>query len=102
MALKLTPKKNYFSNFCSKYSRNLKNKIFIKTNSLVPGNFYELNFNYDLINVTKGEKILIVKNIPDISETNYNLHEIKFIKSITTKTVQNLKRTYYLYVGKTI
>ena len=28
--------------------------------------------------------------------------EIKFIKSITTKTVQNLKRTYYLYVGKTI
>ena len=27
-------------------------------------------------------------------------NEIKFIKSITTKTVQNLKRTYYLYVGK--
>ena len=91
-----------FNYYLNRRDNNLKNKIFIKTNSLVPGNFYELNFNYDLINVKKGEKILIVKNIPDISETNYNLHEIKFIKSITTKTVQNLKRTYYLYVGKTI
>ena len=91
-----------FNYYLNRQDNNLKNKIFIKTNSLVPGNFYELNFNYDLINVTKGEKILIVKNVPDISETNYNLHEIKFIKSITTKTVQNLKRTYYLYVGKTI
>ena len=78
----------------------MKNKIFLKTNSLVPGNFYELNFNYDLINKTEGERILIVKNVPDIKETNYNLNEIKFIKSITTKTVQNLKRTYYLYVGE--
>ena len=91
-----------FNYYLNRQDNNLKNKIFIKTNSLVPGNFYELNFNYELINKTKGEKILIVKNVPDISETNYNLHEIKFIKSITTKTVQNLKRTYYLYVGKTI
>ena len=78
----------------------MENKIFIKTNSLVPGNFYESNFNYDLINKTKGEKILIVKNVPDLTENNYNLNEIKLIKSITTKTVKNLKRTYYLYVGK--
>ena len=91
-----------FNYYLNRHDNNMKNKIFIKTSSLVPSNFYELNFNYDLINKTKGEKILIVKNVPDISETNYNLHEIKFIKSITTKTVQNLKRTYYLYVGKTI
>ena len=89
-----------FNYYLNKQDSNLKNKIFIKTNSLVPGNFYELNFNYDLINKTKGEKILIVKSIPDIKKTNYNLNEIKFIKSITTKTVQNLKRTYYLYVGE--
>ena len=89
-----------FNYYLDKYDNNLKNKIFIKTNSLVPGNFYELNFNYDLINKTKGEKILIVKNVPDIKETNYNLNEIKFIKSITTKTVQNLKKTYYLYSGE--
>ena len=78
----------------------MKNKIFIKTNSSVPGNFYESNFNYNLINKTKGEKILIVKNVPNITETNYELNEIKLIKSITVKTVQNLERTYYLYVGE--
>ena len=89
-----------FNYYLNKQDSNLKNKIFIKTNSLVPGNFYELNFNYDLINKTKGEKILIVKNVPDIKETNYNLSEIKFVKSITTKTVKNLKRTYYLYIGE--
>ena len=89
-----------FNYYLNKQDSNLKNKIFIKTNSLIPGNFYELNFNYDLINKTKGEKILIVKNVPDIKETNYNLNEIKFVKSITTKTVQNLKKTYYLYSGE--
>ena len=89
-----------FNYYLNKQDANLKNRIFIKTNSIVPGNFYELNFNYDLINKTEGEKILIVKNVPDISETNYNLNEIKFIKSITVKTVQNSKRTYYLYVGE--
>ncbi len=89
-----------FNYYLNKHDNNLKDKIFIKTNSLVPGNFYELNFNYDLINKTKGEKILIVKNVPDIKESNYNLNEIKFIKSITTKTVQNLKKTYYLYSGE--
>ena len=88
---------NYYLNW---HDNNLKDKIFIKTNSLTPGNFYESNFNYNLINKTKGEKILIVKNAPDIVETNYNLKGIKLIKSITTKTVQNLKRTYYLYVGE--
>ena len=89
-----------FNYYLNRHNNNLENKIFIKTNSLVPGNFYEANFNYDLINKTEGEKILIVKNIPDINETNYKLNEIKFIKSITTKTVQNLNRTYYLYVGE--
>ena len=59
-----------FNYYLNKHDNNLENKIFIKTNSLVPGNFYESNFNYDLINKTKGEKILIVKNVPDITENN--------------------------------
>ena len=57
-----------FNYYLNKQDNNLENKIFIKTNSLVPGNFYESNFNYDLINKTEGEKILIVKNVPDIKE----------------------------------
>ena len=89
-----------FNYYLNKHNNDLKNRIFIKTNSIVPGNFYELNFNYDFINKTTGEKILIVKNVPDISDTNYNLNEIKFIKSITIETVQNSKRTYYLYIGE--
>ncbi len=89
-----------FNYYLNKHDNDLKNRIFIKTNSIVPGNFYELNFNYDFINKTTGEKILIVKNVPDISDTNYNLNEIKFIKSITIETVQNSKRTYYLYIGE--
>jgi hypothetical protein len=67
---------------------------------LVPGNFYESKFNYDLINKTRGEKILIVKNISNLTEKTYMLSETKLIKSITSKTVKNLKRTYYLYVGE--
>ena len=89
-----------FNYYLNRHNNNMKNKIIIKTNSKVPGNFYEANFNYDLINKTKGEKILIVKNISNLTENNYGLSEIKLIKSISTKTVKNLERTYYLYVGK--
>ena len=89
-----------FNYYLNRYDNALENKIFIKTNSLIPGNFYESNFNYDLINKIKGEKILIVKNFPNLTEKNYNLNEIKLIKSISTKTVNNLERTYHLYVGK--
>ena len=89
-----------FNYYLNRRNNSLENKIFIKTNSLVPGNFYESNFNYDLINKTKGEKILIVKNISNLTKNTYGLNEIKLIKSISTKTVKNLERTYYLYVGK--
>ena len=35
----------------------------------------------------------------NILGNTYGLNEIKLIKSITTKTINNLERTYYLYVG---
>ena len=89
-----------FNYYLNRHDNNLEDKIYIKTNSLVPGNFYELNFNYDLTNKTKGEKILIVKNKTHEALKNYDLHEIKLLKTITTKTVKNLKRTYYLYIGE--
>ena len=78
-----------FNYYLNRYDNDLENKIFIKTNSLIPGNFYESNFNYDLINKTKGEKILIVKNETDVVLKNYDLHEIKLLKIITTKTIKN-------------
>ena len=39
--------------------------------------------------VLLSDENITIENVPDIKETNYNLNEIKFIKSITTKTVQN-------------
>ncbi len=87
---------NYYLN---RHENNLENKLFIKTNSLIPGNFYESNFNYDLTNKTNGEKILIVKNNSNLTENTYGLDEIKLIKKISIKTVKNLERKYYLYVG---
>ena len=89
-----------FNYYLSRDNKNLENKTFLKTVNLVPGNFYEANFNYDLINKRKGEKILIVKNISNFENITYNLDEIKLLKIISSKTVRNLERTYYLYVGK--
>ena len=89
-----------FNYYLTRYDNKLKNKIFIKTNSLVPGNFYESNFNYDLINKIKGEKILIVKNTSNLKDNTYSLNDIRLIKSIRTKTIEKLERTYFLYVGK--
>ena len=89
-----------FNYYLNRDDIKLTNKIFLKTKSLAPGNFYEANFNYDLINKTKGERILIVRNIPKFENNIYNLDEIKLLKSISATTVKNLERTYYLYLGK--
>ncbi len=89
-----------FNYYLNRDNNKFENKIFIKTKNFVPGNFYEENFNYDLINKRKGEKILIVKNISNLENKNYNLDEIKLLKTISSKTIKNFERTYYLYVGK--
>ena len=89
-----------FNYYLTRHDNNLKNKIFLKTDSLVPGNFYESNFNYHLINKKSGENILIVKNTSNLKDNSYGLNDIKFIKSIKTKTIEKSERTYFLYVGK--
>ena len=45
-----------FNYYLNRSDNNLKNKIFIKTNSLIPGNFYESNFNFNVISKTKVKK----------------------------------------------
>ena len=39
-------------------------------------------------------------SLSDLKGKTYGLNEIKFIKVITTKTVKDSERTYYLYVGE--
>ena len=84
-----------------KINRNnkFKNKIFLKTKSIFPGNFYEKKYNYDKKKHKKDEKIMIIKR--DLNFENYfaNLTDTKFIRKISTNTVKGLNRTYYLFEG---
>ena len=88
-----------FNYYLNRNNNKFEGKIFIKTNSQLPGNYYEKKFNYDLINKTKGEKILIIKDTPDMKNNIYNFNEIKLLKHVSSNRVNNLKRTYYIYVG---
>ncbi len=89
-----------FNYYLNRDNNKLHDKIFLKTNSSEPGNYYETKFNYDLIDKISGEKILIVKNNHDFKKNKYNLNEITLLRSISYNTVKDLKRTYYLYSGK--
>ncbi|MDA9657537.1 hypothetical protein N9T71_02275, partial [Alphaproteobacteria bacterium] len=64
------------------------------------GNFYEQNYNYDKTNHKKDEKIMIIKRDLNFGNDFANLKETKFIQKISTNTIKNLKRTYYLFEGK--
>jgi hypothetical protein len=87
-----------FNYYLNRNSNKHKNKVFINTDSVIPGNFYEANNNYKYSQNSPGDKILIVRNSPNLEDHPYeNLHDIKFVKSISSNTVKNLKRTYYLY-----
>jgi 4-amino-4-deoxy-L-arabinose transferase-like glycosyltransferase len=87
-----------FNYYLNRNNNKHKNKVFINTDSVIPGNFYEANNNYKYSQNSPGDKILIVRNSPNLEDHPFeNLHDIKFVKSISSNTVKNLKRTYYLY-----
>ena len=87
-----------FNYYLNRNNNKHKNKVFIKTESIIPGNFYEANYNYKYSQNSSGDKILIVSNSPNLEDGSYdNLDEIKFVKSISSNTVKELKRIYYLY-----
>jgi hypothetical protein len=87
-----------FNYYLNRDNNKHKNKVFIKTNSVTPGNFYEANYNYKYSQNSPGDKILIVRNLPNLEVGSYdNLDNLKFVKSISSNTVKDLKRIYYLY-----
>ena len=87
-----------FNYYLNRDNNKHKNKVFIKTESIIPGNFYEANYNYKYSQNSSGDKILIVSNSPNLEDGSYdNLDDIKFVKSISSNTVKELKRIYYLY-----
>ena len=89
-----------FYYYLNKIDNKFTNKILLKTNSKSPGNFYEQNYNYDKTNHKKDEKIMIIKRDLNFGNDFANLKETKFIQKISTNTIKNLKRTYYLFEGK--
>ena len=89
-----------FNYYLNKFDKKFKNKIFLKSKSISPGNFYEQNFSYDKIKHNKGEKIMVIKRDLNFGNDFSNLTETKFIKKISTNTIKGLKRTYYLFEGK--
>ena len=87
-----------FNYYLNRTNNLFKNKIYLKSNSLKPGNFYEANYNFDNKQFRSGEKVLIVSNKSNV--TNYpNLLEIKLIKKVSVITIKDIYRTYYLFTG---
>ena len=89
-----------FNYYLNKIDNKFNNKIFLKTKSKSPGNFYEQNYNYDKINHKRDEKIMIIKRDLKFRNEFSNLKVIKFMRKISTNTIKNYKRTYYLFEGK--
>ena len=88
-----------FNYYLIKIDNKFKNKIFLKTKSIFPGNFYEKNYNYDKKKHKKDEKIMIIKRDLNFGNDFANLTDTKFIRKISTNTIKGLKRTYYLFEG---
>ncbi len=89
-----------FNYYMNRYYNKFEDKIFIKSNSDNPGNFYEKNYNYDLIQKIKGEKVLIVRNNSNFENNSYNLNKFKLVKIISNKTIKNMQRKYFLFIGE--
>ncbi len=89
-----------FNYYLNRFNDKFENKIFLKTSSINPGNFYEANYKYNIKNYNKGARILIVSNNLNFYEKYNNLIEKQFIKKISTNTTKNEKRIYYLFEGK--
>ena len=88
-----------FNYYLNRSHNKFKNKIFLKSESLKPGNFYEANYNYNNRQFYSGENVLIVSNKSKIY--NYpNLTDIKLIDKISVNTMKDIYRTYYLFTGK--
>ena len=88
-----------FNYYLNRSHNKFKNKIFLKSESLKPGNFYEANYNYSNRQFHSGKNVLIVSNKPKIY--NYpNLAYIKLIDKISVNTTKDIYRTYYLFTGK--
>ena len=88
-----------FNYYLNKNNNKFEDKIFLKSDSLKPGNFYEANYNYNNVQFKSDEKVLIVSNKSKI-KSYPNFSEIKLTNKISVNTIKDIYRTYYLFIGK--
>lgn len=88
-----------FNYYLNRSHNKFKNKIFLKSESLKPGNFYEANYNYNNRQFVSGKNVLIVSNKSEIYDYP-NLTDIKLLDKISVNTIKDIYRTYYLFTGK--
>ena len=89
-----------FNYYLNRFDNKFENKIFLITNNIIPGNFYEANYKFNVNNFNKDSTVLIVSNNLNFDKKYDNLIEKKLIKKISTNTTKNKKRAYYLIEGK--
>ena len=89
-----------FNYYLNRFDNKFENKIFLMTNNIIPGNFYEANYKFSVNNFNKDSTVLIVSNNLNFDKKYDSLIEKKLIKKISTNTTKNKKRTYYLIEGK--
>ncbi len=87
-----------FNYYLNRDNNKFKNKIFLKSNSKKPGNFYEANYNYDDQSFKTGKKVLIISNISNANDYP-GLYDIKLLNKISINTIKDVYRTYYLFTG---
>ena len=87
-----------FNYYINRFENKLENNIYLNTSATIPGNFYEANFDFKKGNFDVNNKILIVSKFKEVKIFK-NLSNINFIEKITEKTIDGLKREYYLFIG---
>ena len=85
-----------FNYYLNRFGNKFKDRVFLLNQNKIPGNYYEANYNFNSQLYNIKDKVLLVSQ--NKREQNYkNLSDFNLIKKISIKTVNNIKRVYYLY-----
>ena len=90
-----------FNYYLNRFDNKFKDKVFLMSKNETPGNFYEANYNINSKLFNIEDKVLLVskskKAAPNEAWSNFNL-----LQKISLETVDDIKRTYYLYTANII
>ena len=85
-----------FNYYLNRFENKFKGKIFLISDNKVHGNFYEAHYKFNPQLFKMGDKVLLVSQ-NKIEQNNNSLSNFNLLKKISTKTVDKITRSYYLY-----